>query len=44
VLAQRDQKVTIKLLAAPIAAPSKPATARLCEVEVDGLKILRACK
>ena len=44
VLAQRDQKVTIRLLAAPVAAPSKPAAARLCEVEVDGLKILRACK
>jgi len=42
VLAQRDQKVTIKLLGA--AAAPKPAAQRLCEVEVDGLKILRACK
>jgi serine/threonine-protein kinase len=44
VLAQRDQKVDIKL-----AAPSAPASVkhdaqRMCEVEVDGLKILRACK
>jgi serine/threonine-protein kinase len=44
VLAQRDQKVAIKLLAAPVSAPAKPAKQRLCEVEVDGLKILRACK
>jgi len=43
VLAQRDQKVTIKLLSTAPAAPPK-ATQRLCEVEVDGLKILRACK
>jgi tRNA A-37 threonylcarbamoyl transferase component Bud32 len=39
VLAQKDQRVTIRL-AAPVAAPPKP---RLCEVEVDGLKILRPC-
>jgi len=39
VLAQKDQKVTIKL-AAPVAAPPKP---RMCEVEMDGLKILRPC-
>jgi len=44
VLAQRDQKVTIKLLGALASAPPKPAAQRLCEVEVDGLKILRACK
>jgi len=44
VLAQRDQKVTIKLLGAPASAAPKPAAQRLCEVEVDGLKILRACK
>jgi serine/threonine-protein kinase len=37
VLAQRDQKVAIKL--AGQARPPK----RLCEVEVDGLKILRPC-
>jgi hypothetical protein len=43
VLAQRDQKVTIKLTGA-VAAPPKPTAQRLCEVEVDGLKILRACK
>ena len=39
VLAQKDQKVTIKL-AAPVAAPPKQ---RMCEVEIDGLKILRPC-
>jgi len=42
VLAQRDQNVRIVLAGA---APGKKASAaaRLCEVEVDGLKILRAC-
>ena len=44
VLAQRDQKVTIKLQGTPLSAPAKPSSPRLCEVEVDGLKILRACK
>ncbi|HET7544565.1 MAG TPA: protein kinase [Polyangiaceae bacterium] len=46
VLAQRDQKVTIALQgpAPAVAAAPKPASPRLCEVEVDGLKILRACK
>jgi len=44
VLAQRDQKVTIKLLGPANSAPPKPAGERMCEVEVDGLKILRACK
>ncbi|MEO8906051.1 MAG: serine/threonine-protein kinase [Polyangiaceae bacterium] len=46
VLAQRDQKVTIKLLGASTPAPARHATpaTRMCEVEVDGLKILRACK
>jgi len=44
VLAQRDQRVSIKLVAAPVSAAPKPAAQRLCEVEVDGLKILRACK
>ncbi len=39
VAAQKDQKVTIKL-AAPVTAPARP---RMCEVEVDGLKILRPC-
>jgi len=45
VLAQRDQKVTIKLLGAGPAPKrdSGPST-RMCEVEVDGLKILRPCK
>jgi serine/threonine protein kinase len=43
VLAQRDQKVTIKLTGG---APntSGGASQRLCEVEVDGLKILRPCQ
>ncbi|MET0793748.1 MAG: serine/threonine-protein kinase [Polyangiaceae bacterium] len=44
VLAQRDQKVTIKLVGPGSGAPPKPAGQRMCEVEVDGLKILRACK
>ncbi len=48
VLAERNQKVLIKLLAAPVAtpaaAPRRPAPERMCEVELDGLKILRACK
>ena len=39
VLAQKDQKVTIKLVAPSTAAPKQ----RMCEVEVDGLKILRPC-
>jgi serine/threonine-protein kinase len=43
VLAQRDQKVTIKLIGGGGVVP-KPAGPRMCEVEVDGLKILRACK
>jgi serine/threonine protein kinase len=44
VLAQRDQKVDIKLSAPSAPAPAKHDTQRMCEVEVDGLKILRACK
>lgn len=42
VLAQRDQNVRIVLTGAP---PAKKAAtkSRLCEVEVDGIKILRAC-
>jgi hypothetical protein len=38
VLAQRDQKVSMKLV-----GQARPRT-RLCEVEVDGLKILRPCQ
>ena len=44
VLAQRDQKVTIKLVRPSNNGPPKPAGKHMCEVEVDGLKILRACK
>src|SRR5450432_2557229 len=45
VLAQRDQKVTIKLGgAAPAKHTDSSGTPRMCEVEVDGLKILRPCK
>ncbi len=44
VLAQRDQKVTIKLVGPSVAPAPRPAAQRMCEVEVDGLKILRACK
>jgi hypothetical protein len=40
VLAQKDQKVTIKLAPPVAAAPKGP---RMCEVEMDGLKILRPC-
>ena len=40
VLAQRDQKVTIKLAAAAAPKPQGPA---MCEVIVDDLKILRPC-
>lgn len=47
VLAQRDQTVNIVLMPAPLSAPKsgkvpekKP---KLCEVVVDGLKILRPC-
>ncbi len=48
VLAQRDQRVTIKL-SGPSASstkhgPSGPVAPQMCEVEVDGLKILRPCK
>ena len=44
VLAQRDQKVTIQLQGPAFAKAPVPAAQKLCEVEVDGLKILRACK
>jgi eukaryotic-like serine/threonine-protein kinase len=46
VLAQRDQSVGIKLASA-VAGPkpsAKTREERLCEVEVDGIKILRPCK
>lgn len=48
VLAQKDgQKVSIKLAAAPVGgggpAPGGGGGKKLCEVEVDGLKILRPC-
>jgi hypothetical protein len=43
VLAQRDQTVQIKL-AAPVVRRPPGGAQRLCEVEVDGLKILRPCK
>jgi hypothetical protein len=43
VLAQSDQTVTIRLVA-PAAPKPKPKPGTLCEVEVDGLKILRPCK
>jgi hypothetical protein len=49
VLAQRDQAVQIKLKKPrpkPRAKPTVTADSgpRMCEVEVDGLKILRPCK
>ncbi len=56
VLAQRDQTVTMKLETPKVrprrsqkgtgktGEPAEPKTPRMCEVEVDGLKILRACE
>jgi eukaryotic-like serine/threonine-protein kinase len=46
VLAQRDQSVSIKLTGGTGPKPStkSPKEERLCEVEVDGIKILRPCK
>lgn len=41
VLAAQDQTVTIVLLPPP--RPKKPSKPKLCEVVVDGLKILRPC-
>jgi hypothetical protein len=41
-IATRDQTVAIPLVA-PRAAPAQPAGPRMCEVMVDGLKILRPC-
>ncbi|HSC85795.1 MAG TPA: hypothetical protein VLC09_00920, partial [Polyangiaceae bacterium] len=43
VLAQREQSVTIAL-GAPAARPKPSGGSSLCEVEVDGLKILRPCQ
>lgn len=42
ILAQKDQKVTIKL-AAPVAAPAVRPAKRQCEVMVGDLKIVRDC-
>jgi eukaryotic-like serine/threonine-protein kinase len=47
VLAQRDQNVTIKLAGAAAGAKvsgKSPKAERLCELEVDGIKILRPCQ
>jgi serine/threonine-protein kinase len=44
VLAQRDQRVTIKLAGAAPTRRAPAEAAQMCEVEVDGLKILRPCK
>ncbi len=44
VLAQRDQTVEIKLIAPAAPRPHQPKTPKMCEVMVDGLKILRPCK
>jgi hypothetical protein len=40
ILAQQDQTITIPL-AAPL--PRKPSAPKLCEVDLNGLKILRPC-
>jgi len=42
ILAQHEQTVTINLAGAPV-KPKAPAGPRMCEVEVEGLKILRPC-
>jgi serine/threonine-protein kinase len=42
ILAQHGQAVMINLVGAP-AKPKAPAGPRMCEVEVEGLKILRPC-
>jgi hypothetical protein len=42
VLAQKDQKITIKLVA-PVTAPAVKPAKRQCEVMVGDLKILRDC-
>jgi serine/threonine-protein kinase len=42
ILAQHGQAVTISLAGAP-AKPKTPSGPRMCEVEVEGLKILRPC-
>jgi hypothetical protein len=49
VLAQKDQSVSIQLVAPRVAAPRpaptpKPSGPTLCEVLVDGIKILRPCE
>ncbi len=46
VLAQKDQEVTIRLKTAQVARPApRPASGpTLCEVMVDGIKILRPCE
>jgi serine/threonine protein kinase len=47
VLAQRDQSVSIKLagsVAGPKPSTKPPQEERLCEMEVEGIKILRPCK
>ena len=44
VLAQRDQTVEIKLVAPAAPHPHPPKAPKMCEVMVDGLKILRPCK
>jgi len=41
ILAQQDQTVTMTLASA--ASKPKPTTARLCEVTVGELKVLRPC-
>lgn len=45
VLAQQDQTVNIQLIyAKPAGKKKEPSNAGLCEVTVDGLKILRPCQ
>jgi hypothetical protein len=43
ILAQDEQTVSIKLVAPVVNRPRPPAQPRMCEVDVNGLKILRPC-
>lgn len=44
VMAQRDGQKVVIALKAPAVVVRQPSAPRMCEVEVDGLKILRPCK
>ncbi len=44
VLAQKDRTIKIKLTRPRVRRPPPSGGQKLCEVDVDGLKILRPCK